>query len=76
MNRRLFNQLLLSLPTTWLMKRKRGVTITLDHLDPRLVEQLKVAAASRQLSLVRYIVLTAIMESGYHENDGFVEDKL
>lgn len=52
---------------------KRGVDVTLRGLDPRFVEQLKVAAKSRGKTLEGYIVYAALMMSGYHENNGFIE---
>lgn len=76
MTRRRFSLLLPGLllpflPT--LAHGKRGLTVKLEGLDPRFVAQLEVAAKSRQLTLEQYIVFAAVMQSGYHENDGFAE---
>lgn len=70
MTRRWFSLLLPFLPT--LAHGRRGATVQLTGLDPRFVAQLEVAARSRQLTLEQYIVFAAVMQSGYHLNDGFL----
>lgn len=74
MNRRIFSLLIPLLPAAFLAKRERGITVKLTSLDPRFVEQLQVAAASRELSLEEWIVYAAVMFSGYHLNNGFIEN--
>lgn len=74
MKRRIFNLLLPLLPAA-LLAKSRGVTVTLSGLDPRFVEQQKIAAASRQLTLEGWFVHAALMMSGYDLNSGFVERK-
>lgn len=72
MNRRIFSLLLPVLPAA-LLAKSAGVTIKLTGLDPRFVEQQRVAARSRGLTLEQWIVHAAVMESGYHLSDGFVK---
>ena len=71
MTRRLFSLLVPLLPTALLAKQ--GVTIELKGLDPRFVEQLKVAARSRNESVEAWIVEVTTLYSGYHLSDGFAK---
>ena len=71
MNRRMFSLLLPMLPTALMAKRNKGLSVTLTGLDPRFVAQLKICADSRGLTLEQWIVFAAMMQSGYHENDGW-----
>lgn len=69
MNRRLFSLLLPLVPAA-LAGKRGGVTVKLTGLDPRFVEQQKIAAASRQLTLEQWFVHAAVIMSGYHEEEG------
>ena len=46
-------------------------SVTLHNLDPRFVEQAKIAAASRQETLEQWLVESSYMRSGYHLSSGF-----
>ena len=64
----------LTLPTPQ-NNRNRCRDVVLKNLDKRFVEQLTVAANSRNLTLEQYIVEAANLASGYHLNNGFCTDK-
>lgn len=73
MKRRIFSLFFPLIPGALLARREPGITVKLAGLDPRFVAQLRVAARSRGLTLEQWIVYAAVMFSGYHLNDGFIE---
>ena len=61
-----------TLLTPDLAKESSGCkSVTIHNLDPRFVEQARVAAASNQETLEQWLVESSLMRSGYHLNSGF-----
>ena len=65
--------MLIALPSEgWEPPTAKGCeTVTIHNLDPRFVEQARVAAASRHETLEEWIVESTYMRDGYHLNSGF-----